>query len=203
LRVLLVEDDIVSLRLQQKMLGTWGHEVTTCENGKVACELFAANQYDVVVSDWMMPELDGLELCNRIRAIKNRDYCYFILVTARSRRENLIQAMDAGVDDYLIKPVDSVELRVRLNVAERIVNLKSDVRVLQGLLPMCAWCKSIRDDRNLWASLEDYFSSHTSAELTHAICPRCLTDQLELFEKQHGAAPEAHVHGAEAGVESN
>jgi sigma-B regulation protein RsbU (phosphoserine phosphatase) len=183
LKVLLVEDENVSLRLQKKMLEGWGHEVTACENGKVACELFSAIQYDVVVSDWMMPELDGLELCNRIRSISKRDYCYFILVTAKSRGENLIQAIDAGVDDYLTKPVDSVELRVRLKVAERIVNLRSDVRVLQGLLPMCAWCKSIRDDSNLWESLEGYFSSHTSAELTHAICPRCLDKQLQMLEE--------------------
>jgi sigma-B regulation protein RsbU (phosphoserine phosphatase) len=202
LKVLLVEDDIASLRLQHRMLTGWGHEVTACENGGVACELFAANQYDVVVSDWIMPELDGLELCNRIRSIKKRDYCYFILVTAQSRTENLIQAIEVGVDDYLTKPVDSVELRVRLKVAERIVNLRSDVRVLQGLLPMCAWCKSIRDDSNLWESLEDYFSIHTCAELTHAICPTCLARQLELLDKQDSAASEPHLLGPEAGVES-
>lgn len=178
MKILAVEDDGASRRLVERMLQNWGHEVTVCENGREAFDLFSAGKFDVVVSDWMMPEADGLDLCRKIRALKRQEYCYFILVTARSRQENLKEGMEAGADDYLTKPVESIELKLRLQVAQRIISLTSDVRMLRGLLPMCAWCKSIRDDHNLWESIEKYIEGHSWAELTHAICPRCLEKQM-------------------------
>jgi phosphoserine phosphatase RsbU/P len=178
MRILVAEDDTVSRRILQKVLENWGNDVTPCADGSEAWRTFVGGKYALVVSDWMMPEMDGLALCERIRALKGPDYTYFILLTARSRDENLMQAMDAGVDDYLTKPIDLNELKVRLRVAERILALKSDVRSLQALLPICAWCKSVRDDGNLWQSVEDYFSSHTSTDFTHAICPSCLEKQM-------------------------
>jgi sigma-B regulation protein RsbU (phosphoserine phosphatase) len=178
MKILVAEDDPTSCYILKRMLRDWGHTVTTCKDGREGLDEFLREKYDVVVSDWMMPEMDGLDLCRKIRAVNRQDYCYFILLTAKSRKENLIEGMDAGVDDYLTKPVETVELKVRLKVAERIIKLTSDVQVLRGLLPICAWCKSIRDDSNLWESVEDYIESHTSAEMTHAICPRCMEKQM-------------------------
>ena len=179
MKILIAEDDAISLRMLQRMLENWGHAVTPSVDGKDAWNKFSAGDFHLVVSDWMMPEMDGLDLCQRIREHKGSDYCYFILLTAKSRNDNLIGAIEAGVDDYLMKPIDMVELKVRLTVAERILALKSDVRSLQSLLPICAWCKSVRDDSNLWQSIEDYFTAHTSTDLTHAICPDCLEKQME------------------------
>jgi phosphoserine phosphatase RsbU/P len=178
MKILAVEDDGASRLLLERMLRNWGHEVTVSENGHRAFEVFSSDKFDVVVSDWMMPEADGLDLCRKIRALKRQEYCYFILVTARSRQENLAEGMEAGADDYLTKPIDTSELRMRLQVAQRIISLTSDIRMLRGLLPMCAWCKSIRDEQNLWESIEHYIEGHSSAELTHAICPRCLEKQM-------------------------
>ncbi|HYM00241.1 MAG TPA: response regulator [Blastocatellia bacterium] len=178
MRILAVEDDGASRLLLERMLQNWGHQVTVCENGRDAFDLFVSEKFDVVVSDWMMPVSDGLDLCRKIRDLKRQEYCYFILITARSRQENLAEGMEAGADDYLTKPLESVELKLRLKVAERIIGLTSDVRLLRGLLPMCAWCKAIREDENLWESIEQYIEGHSSAELTHAICPRCLEKQM-------------------------
>jgi len=178
MRILIAEDDVVSRRIMQKMLENWGNEVTPCCDGVEAWSKFLTGKYSLVVSDWMMPEMDGLALCQHIRGMDRPDYCYFILLTARSRDDNIMKAIDAGVDDYLTKPVDLNELRVRLRVARRILDLKSDVRSLQALLPICAWCKSIRKDGNLWQSVEDYLASHTSTDFTHAICPSCLEKQM-------------------------
>ncbi|HEY6330815.1 MAG TPA: response regulator transcription factor [Blastocatellia bacterium] len=183
MKILIAEDDPVSRLMLTKMLQNWGHEVSACTNGIEAWAKFVAGQYSLVLSDWMMPELDGLALCQRIRELRRADYCYFILETAKSRSENLLSAIDAGVDDYLMKPIDMVELHVRLIVAERMLALKSDVRSLQSLLPMCAWCKSVRNDENLWQSVENYLSTHASVDFTHAICPKCLDKQMREAER--------------------
>lgn len=182
MRILAVEDETTSRRIIQRMLESWGHDVIVCDNGLAAFEFFSAAKFDVVVSDWMMPEMDGLQLCRKVRDVKRAEYCYFILLTARSRRENLIEGVEAGVDDYLTKPVDSTELRVRLKVAERIIKLTSDVSTLRSLLPICAWCKSVRNDDNLWDSVENYIQGHTTTDLTHAICPICLAKQLSQID---------------------
>lgn len=181
MKILVAEDDATSSHILQKMLTNWGHVVTTCKNGREAFDAFVAGKHEVVVSDWMMPEIDGLELCRKIRALERTDYCYFILLTARAGEENLVQGIDAGVDDYLLKPPQIIELGARLKVAQRIIRLTSELRALRGMLPMCAWCKSIRDDANLWESVEEYIERHSSAELTHAICPRCLEKQMAGF----------------------
>src|SRR5205823_5006421 len=100
----------------------------------------------VIIADWMMPEMDGLELCRRVRAEGRPRYTYFMLLTALDGRARYFQGMDAGADDFLPKPCDLNELAARLRVAERIMNLQAEVRRLEGLLPICSYCKNIRDD---------------------------------------------------------
>ncbi|HKV41307.1 MAG TPA: response regulator [Blastocatellia bacterium] len=179
MKILLAEDDPVSKLILETMLKKWGHEVTVCSDGGEAWLRFLSERHSIVVSDWMMPVMDGLEFCRKIRALKQTDYCYFILLTAKSRKDNLEEGMEAGADDYLMKPVDKDDLRFRLTVAGRILDLKSDVKSLQALLPICAWCKSVRNAADLWQSAEEYIARHSSGDLTHAICPACLEKQLQ------------------------
>jgi phosphoserine phosphatase RsbU/P len=178
MKILIAEDDPVSRKVLQKMLEKWGHEVTACEDGVQALKTYEENDFRMLISDWMMPGLDGLELCRKIRAVSGKDYCYFILLTARVGRGNLMEGMDAGADDYLTKPVDTEELKIRLRVGERIISLQEDVAQLRGILPICAWCKSIRDDGDLWQSVESYLAAHTVADLSHSICPQCIEKQV-------------------------
>src|SRR5258708_139072 len=101
--------------------------------------MFKIERFPIVISDWIMPGMDGLELCRQIRSSSNsHDYVYFILQTAKAGKSNYLEGMDAGADDYLTKPVDLDELRVRLKVAARILSLHSDVRALEAILPICA-----------------------------------------------------------------
>jgi phosphoserine phosphatase RsbU/P len=179
MNILIAEDDAVSRRILEKVLNNWGHSVTCCEDGDSAWELFEKGEFRLVISDWMMPELDGLELCRKVRSVKRNDYCYFILLTAKATRENYMEGMDAGADDYLTKPLNTDELRIRLRVAERILRLHSDIQTLRSILPICAWCKKIRDDDTLWHSVEAYLSNHAEAEVSHSICPDCLQRQIE------------------------
>jgi two-component system, NtrC family, sensor kinase len=128
MKVLIAEDDPISRRLLQSYLERWGHEVVVAENGAEAWRLFEADAFPLVISDWMMPELDGLELIRRIRShteeTRRPGYVYVILLTAKSQKEDLVEGMDAGADDFVSKPFDRDELRVRLREGERIVTLE-------------------------------------------------------------------------------
>ncbi|MBI4659706.1 MAG: response regulator [Verrucomicrobia bacterium] len=174
MKILLVDDDPTSLEILKAMLITTGHQVTTASDGLEAWTLLGAKHFQVIVSDWMMPKLDGLELCRRVRARHGKSYIYFILLTARTGRENHHLAMDHGVDDFLAKPLRQDELSIRLRVAERILTFMSEVGELKRLLPICSYCKRIRDDSDYWQQIESYIHDQTGADFTHGICPECL-----------------------------
>ena len=121
MKILVAEDDAVTRLFLKATLQSIGHEVVLCNNGRAALQAFAEHQPYIVISDWMMPEMDGLELCQKIREMELEHYTYFILQTARSSRQDFRISMDAGVDDFLSKPIDREDLFIRLRVAERII----------------------------------------------------------------------------------
>jgi signal transduction histidine kinase len=123
-KVLIAEDDPISQRLLQNHLEKWGHEVTAATGGAEAWDLFQVGTQQIVITDWMMPDIDGLELIRRIRAFNRPGYVYVILLTARNRKEDMVQGMEAGADDYVGKPFDREELRVRVRQGERIIRLE-------------------------------------------------------------------------------
>jgi sigma-B regulation protein RsbU (phosphoserine phosphatase) len=124
-KVLIAEDEAILRRLLSSYMERWGHEVVVAENGADAWNLFQAGEFQIVISDWMMPEMDGLELIRRIRAYKRPGYVYTILVTSRSQKEDIIEGMEAGADDFVTKPFDRDELRVRLRAGQRIIELEA------------------------------------------------------------------------------
>lgn len=175
-KILAVEDDSVARAVLQAALRRLGHEVIVADTGEAAWELLQSEGVRVVVSDWMMPGIDGLELCRRVRARDTADYVYFILLTARdATSENQTAAADAGVDDFLSKPLDFPELWMRVRVAERILRYTTQVRQLEELLPICPYCKKIRDDGNYWQQIEAYISERTGSDFSHSVCPDCYT----------------------------
>ena len=173
MKILIAEDEPVSARLLEATLKNLGHEVTKTANGSDAWDAWLLAQPHVVISDWQMPELEGVELCRRIRERRGVRYTYFILLTARGGRESFLTAMDAGIDDFLAKPVDREELAARLTVAERILGLREELHALEGLLPICSYCKRIRDADGGYGSLERYIEQRSGAEFSHGICPDC------------------------------
>jgi DNA-binding response OmpR family regulator len=188
-RILAVEDDKVALAIIRQALNRLGHEVIEAADGKEAWKILQREPVRVIVSDWEMPEADGLELCRRIRKRVKSEYVYFILLTARDASEaNQQSAMEAGVDDFLSKPLDVNELRMRLRVAERILRYTTQVRQLEELLPICSYCKKIRDDQNYWQQMEGYINERTGSEFSHSVCPDCyqrvLVPELEQIKKQ-------------------
>ena len=132
----------------------------------------------VVISDWLMPNMDKLELCGRIRSSKRAHYTYVIVVTVKEGRSDYLLAMQAGADDFLSKPFDPEQLHAKLCVAERILKLRYEHMQLRSLLSTWAYCKNIRDDGDAWVSIERYMSRHTESDLTHGVCPTCAATVL-------------------------
>ncbi|HXW97650.1 MAG TPA: response regulator transcription factor [Gemmatimonadales bacterium] len=190
MRVLVAEDDPVSRLLLTKTLEGLKHEPLVAWDGHEAWERFIGEPVDVVITDWMMPRVDGLELTRRIRARARERYTWVLLLTALHGKERYLDGMDAGADDFMSKPLDRQELQVRLRVAERILSLQQEVRQLEGLLPICSYCKKIRDELDRWSQVEDYVSRHTEAQFSHGICPDCyerhLKPQLENAQMING-----------------
>ncbi len=187
MRILIADDSKISQEILGANLRKWGHEVIAVENGQDALEALTSEEAPrLAVLDWMMPGLDGPAVCERVRGMGN-DSLYIILLTARDKAGDVITGLAAGADDYITKPFDQGELRARLNVGIRVVQLQenlnrriqelekalSEVKQLKGLLPICSYCKKIRNDQNYWQQVEAFLIEHTDASFSHSICPDC------------------------------
>ena len=180
MKVLVAEDDRTSRTLLHGSLLKLGYEVVEAVDGASAWDALKRSGARIIVSDWVMPDIDGLELCRRVRARKGEPYAYFILLTGKMLGAgHYSQAMAEGVDDFLTKPLDVDALATRLRVAERIVQLTERVRTLEGILPMCAYCRRIRDEGGAYQSLEDFVSDKTPAQFSHGVCPDCAKKHFE------------------------
>jgi phosphoserine phosphatase RsbU/P len=188
MRILIAEDDRVTARLLSEAVRSWGYDVLLAADGTSAfAALSAENPPQLALLDWMLPGLDGPEVCRMVRAAAQSS-TYLIMLTSRSEQADVVAGLQAGADEYLVKPVDHEELRARLHSGARIMDLQerlgaqvreletalASIRKLTGLLPICAYCKSIRDDSNYWHRVEEYVSEHSTATFSHGICPKCL-----------------------------
>ena len=124
-RILIAEDHYVSRHLLERNLTNWGFQVTTAEDGEAAVQVLESDSAPpLAIIDWMMPRKDGLDVCKQVRANTDRPYIYLVLLTAKSHKEEVAAGLEAGADDYVIKPFDPDELRARLKVGQRVVELE-------------------------------------------------------------------------------
>jgi sigma-B regulation protein RsbU (phosphoserine phosphatase) len=172
MKILIAEDDPILRQLLGKKFELWGHEVLVTNNGQEAWDVLQSENIRFLIADWMMPVMDGLELCQRIRSERS-SYVYIILLTGKDRKEDAVKGLDAGADDYIRKPFEWDELRARIRAGERILGLLDRVKALSGLLPICASCKKIRDDKGHWQNVETYIRERSDTEFTHGYCPEC------------------------------
>ena len=177
MKVLVADDDAVSRALLQLILGKLGYEPVITSSGREALGVIKKEEIPILLTDWQMPDLDGPEVCRRLRAPGRRIYTYVILVTTLSRKNKLLEGIDAGADDFLTKPIDIDELSARLRVAERIVGLQKEMRQMEGLLSICMHCKKIREGKE-WVQVDHYIAQHTATTFSHGLCPDCLKKQI-------------------------
>jgi phosphoserine phosphatase RsbU/P len=199
-RILIAEDDVVSRRILERLLLKWGYDVVTTLDGDEAWQAMSdADAPNLAILDIMMPGVDGLEICRRVRKVSGAITPYIILLTAKHGVSEIVDGIEAGADDYLTKPYNRDELRARVQVGVRIVELQTrlagrvrelegaleHVKQLQGILPICSYCKKIRGDQDYWQTVESYIADHSEAEFSHGICPNCyettVMDQLASF----------------------
>jgi len=191
MRILIAEDDSTSRMLLEVTLKRWGHEVLAVQDGIEAWEVLKSEDAPrLAILDWMMPGVDGSQICRRVRERDWAPYTYIILLTAKDRKEDVVTGLDTGADDYVTKPFNPRELRSRIRAGTRILDLEaalrekvrevqeamSHVRQLQGLLPICMHCKKIRDDGDTWRKMESYIEAHTGALFSHSLCGDCLRE---------------------------
>jgi sigma-B regulation protein RsbU (phosphoserine phosphatase) len=189
MQILIAEDDFVSRMMLTDLLKKKGHEVMVTVDGAEAWDaLRKPDAPALAVLDWMMPEMDGVEVVRRVRAMQTDRPPYIILLTAKGEKADIIAGLDVGANDYLAKPFDPGELRARIDVGRRMVEMQDilaakveelrqaldQIKTLRGIVPICANCKKIRDDRGYWNQVEVYVRDHTEAEFTHALCPECM-----------------------------
>jgi two-component system chemotaxis response regulator CheY len=137
MRILIVEDDPISRRVLEANLIEWGYDVMTVSDGEAAMEILGQPESpSLVISDWMMPRMDGLTLCRTIRGMATTDYIYFIILTARGEKKDIIEGLEAGADDFLTKPFNQEELKYRTRIGERILNLERRIKELANTDPL-------------------------------------------------------------------
>jgi DNA-binding response OmpR family regulator len=188
MKILIAEDDLVSRRVLEATLTKWGYDIVVACDGRAAWQVLQTEDPPpLAILDWMMPEMDGIEVCRKVREIASPTPIYIILLTTKSGKEDVVIGLQAGADDYVTKPFDRDELRARVQVGLRVVELQrnladrvreledalSRVKQLEGILPICSYCKKIRDDQNYWQHVESYITKHSEAKLSHGICPAC------------------------------
>ena len=188
LRVLAADDSAVDLVLLGSLLSSWGYDVLKVVDGNAAwAALNEPEAPHLAILDWEMPGLTGPEICRRVRAAADRAQPHLILLTSKETKEDLVHGLAAGADDYLTKPFHPSELQARVRVGERILELRdrladrvgdlekalAEVHQLRGIIPICMYCKRVRDDTDFWQQVEIYITDHSEARFSHGICPEC------------------------------
>jgi phosphoserine phosphatase RsbU/P len=185
--VLLADDDKLTLNVLNDVLTRAGYDVITATDGEQAWRKLQDGNAQVAILDWIMPGIEGVEICRRAHGVPKLANRYFILLTGKSSTEDLVAGLQAGASDYLRKPFDETELLARVEVGVRFMDLQrkladrvqelekalTQVRRLEGLLPICSYCKRIRNEQDYWERVDAYISQHANVRFSHNICPEC------------------------------
>jgi sigma-B regulation protein RsbU (phosphoserine phosphatase) len=188
MNVLVADDDGASRQLLHSILTAEHYTVTEVDNGTAALKVLAsASDPFVALIDWEMPGMEGPEVCRRTRGLANIQPIHLILLTARDAKSDVVAGLRTGANDYVVKPFNRTELLARVGIGAQMVGLQRSltqhiaeletalkrVKQLSGLLPICSYCKKVRDDSNYWQQVESYVMHHSDAQFSHAICPSC------------------------------
>ncbi len=189
MKVLIAEDSVTTRKKLEDLLEQWGYSPVSVTDGSEALRILESDEApNIAVIDWIMPGIEGIEVCRQIRQKKRSSPLYFIILTAKVKNEEIIEGLEAGADDYMVKPFEQGELRARIRAGQRVVELQmelssrikelqdaqSHIRQLQGIIPICAHCHKIRDDQEIWQKIEAYIEKHSGARFSHGICPDCV-----------------------------
>jgi DNA-binding response OmpR family regulator len=189
MKILIAEDEPISRLALEATVPQWGFVPVTVANGQEALARLTARHDPppMAILDWMMPGMDGVDVCRAVRSSMLPVAPYIVILTTRTEQSDIIAGLQAGADDYVRKPFDRIELQARLQVGMRVIKLQQQLlervheleeghereRALRRLLPICAYCRRIRDDQDYWQALERYVAESGGVRFSHGVCPDC------------------------------
>ena len=193
MNILVADDHESNRKLLAAILTAEGYTVREARDGGEALTVLRDLTGPLVaLIDWQMPVLTGLEVCREVRGTPAAQFRHLILVTARDSAEDIVEGLGTGAHDYVTKPFDEAELLARVRIGSEMITLQhaladrvraleaavAEIKQLKGLLPMCSYCKSVRDDKNYWQQVEGYLASHADVKVSHGVCPKCFEQQI-------------------------
>jgi CheY-like chemotaxis protein/predicted transcriptional regulator len=196
--ILVIDDNPTNLSLLVDTLTKKGYKILAAEDGESALEILDHTRPDLILLDVLMPGIDGFETCRRLKAEPTTREIPVIFMTALSDSIDEVKGLELGAVDYIIKPFQIETLLARINTHLTVVKLQTQlqarveeleaaldkVKLLSGMLPICANCKNIRDDKGYWHQVEIYIHNHSEADFSHGVCPDCAKELYpELYNK--------------------
>lgn len=188
MKLLIAEDEYTTRITVQVVLEQWGYRVDSVEDGSAAWKILQRpDGPQIAILDWEMPGIDGVELCTKVKMLERETPIYVILLTGRDAQNDILKGFDAGADDYITKPFDENELRARVRVAERLVNIQAElaqsneelrtvlnhVEMLQSNIPVCTECNCIQNEEGAWRTMEEYVKAGEDQRFQYTACPHC------------------------------
>ncbi|MCP4272336.1 MAG: response regulator, partial [Gammaproteobacteria bacterium] len=184
--ILIVDDEPVVHQVLKQHLATKGYRLLNAKSGSQALSILESKAVDLVLLDIMMPLMTGYEVCHTIRETKSREELPIIFLSAKDRTRDRVASFDEGANDYLTKPIGKSELLARVETHLELLNVYrgqvDEIRELRDILPICAWCRKIRDDEGYWNQIEEYLYKVSDVQLSHGICPDCVAEQRSKFK---------------------
>lgn len=178
MKILVADDDPVIRMIVSSGLQAQGHEIIVCESGPQAWEVFQKTPCPVLITDWSMPALDGLELTRLVRRSSHESYTYVIMLTGKSKREDFLAGVQAGVDAFLVKPLDGALLEAQITIAARILGLEAHSKRLEAIMTVCSYCKKVKDNDE-WVDMEHYIARTFKTLPSHTYCATCFAEKVE------------------------
>ena len=193
MKILVVDDDPTIRLVVQATVQGMGHEAVVCESGKPAGQRLKEGHYPMIITDWMMPDIDGLQLTQLVRRTPSDSYTYVIMLTSKTSRDDYFKAIDAGVDAFLPKPVDRAMLEAQVRIGIRILGREEHASRLESLMTVCMECKRVRD-KGEWVNLESFVSRTYRVRPSHGYCPTCFDQKIIPEMRAFGISTEGMTH---------
>ena len=185
MKILVVDDDPLIRMIVGAGLKALKHDVVACETGAQAWSVLKTSAFPVMITDWSMPEMDGIQLTQALRSAPRESYTYVIMLTGHNTREDYLTGVKAGVDAFLVKPMDGALLEAQLSIAARIVGLQNHTKRLESIMTVCSYCKRVHN-KDGWVDMEQYIEHEFKTLPSHTFCPSCFTERVEPEMKQLG-----------------
>ena len=189
MKIIVADDDPLIRMIVSAGMKALGHQVLTFEDGAQAWASFQQSPCQVLITDWSMPEMDGISLTSAVRRLPLDTYTYVIMLTGKSTREDYLNGIKSGVDAFLIKPLDGALLEAQVTIAARIVGLQEHAHRLEAIMTVCSYCKRVHT-KEKWVGMEQYVAQEFKTLPSHTYCPSCFAEKVEPEMRKLGLSTE-------------